>query len=129
MIPNEEIYARFLEWRRVENPCERCHGSGVRAYSSTAKWSGGIGGQIITGGVCDLCWGSGDQDYKGANLREFVKLKDKLKKLEDVAKAAKCVYDYLKIRIERGDVSLEGAAAELKDPLQKAGILEMGKVI
>lgn len=57
--------------------CKTCQGSGVKAYPSTATWHGGIGGQAITSDVCNQCWGSGDLNRKGANLKELTaKLRD-----------------------------------------------------
>jgi hypothetical protein len=37
----------FLNWRGIEkgNECDSCGGSGIRVYSSTATWKGGIGGR------------------------------------------------------------------------------------
>jgi len=49
--------------------CPACRGFGERAYSSTATWRGGMGGSMITSGVCDHCWGSGRTDQNGPNLR------------------------------------------------------------
>jgi len=65
-------YQRMLQWRSVESPCPKCHGSGVRTYGSTATWRGGIGGQAMTVDACDQCWGSGDEHRKGADLRELM---------------------------------------------------------
>jgi hypothetical protein len=64
-----EMRSIFLEWRGVEAPCGTCDGSGVRVYGSTATWRGGVGGQAVTTGVCDACWGSGDMHRKYTNLR------------------------------------------------------------
>ena len=66
-----------------QNVCEKCGGSGVHVYSSTATWMGGIGGQAMTMDVCDGCWGSGDKNRKGADLREV--LRDK-RNLLDIGK-------------------------------------------
>ena len=65
---------RFLAWRDIEleNVCTSCGGSGRRAYASTATWHGGIGGQAITGGVCDKCWGSGDKMRPGYDQRKHL---------------------------------------------------------
>jgi len=49
--------------------CTKCRGSGVRIYSSTATWRGGMGGAAMTRDVCDECWGTGDQDRHGVDLR------------------------------------------------------------
>ena len=44
-----------------EDRCTSCSGHGKRTYGSTATWRGGLGGQMMTNGVCDGCWGSGDR--------------------------------------------------------------------
>jgi hypothetical protein len=49
--------------------CSKCGGTGYRAYGSTSTWRGGIGGQAITSGICDSCWGSGRSDKTFGNLR------------------------------------------------------------
>lgn len=67
--PNDPSYKLFLQWRGVRTPCPKCNGSGVRIYSSTATWQGGMGGAAMTRAVCDECWGSGDQDRHGVDLR------------------------------------------------------------
>lgn len=59
-------------WRRGIEPdevCDKCHGMGVRSYSNTSLWRGGIGGQAISSGICDGCWGSGNKDKPWMNLR------------------------------------------------------------
>jgi hypothetical protein len=77
-----EIYNRafkdFLSRRGIEidlgdEPCRACSGYGYRAYGSTATWRGGIGGQMITGDICDLCWGSGNAKKPWLNLRRVSK--------------------------------------------------------
>lgn len=68
-IEREGLHQRLLEWRDVEDPCPVCSGSGVKTYGSTATWMGGIGGQMVTSGVCDSCWGSGDAHRKWTDLR------------------------------------------------------------
>jgi hypothetical protein len=61
----------FKSWRNIETLCTVCSGAGVRAYSSTTGWHGGIGGQMMISGVCDHCWGSGDEHRHGADLRRI----------------------------------------------------------
>ena len=68
-FPKQLAELGVLQARGVEIPCETCHGLGTRAYRSTATWHGGIGGQMVTGDVCDKCWGTGDKYQKGANLK------------------------------------------------------------
>lgn len=63
----------FLEARGVETPCSECGGFGRRTYSSTSTWGGGIGGQAMTDDVCDHCWGTGDENRKGADLRKMTR--------------------------------------------------------
>lgn len=65
----ESTWRDFIEQRGVETPCGKCSGLGVCAYGSTATWSGGIGGQAMTSGICDKCWGSGDATRPWLNLR------------------------------------------------------------
>jgi len=65
-------YVDFLEMRNIDEPCPVCNGFGCRAYANTTQWKGGIGGQMITNGVCDYCWGSGDRYRHGANLNELM---------------------------------------------------------
>lgn len=72
MADQDAQYQAFLSWRGVESPCQKCSGSGVRMYGSTATWRGGIGGQMCTTDVCDACWGTGDEHRKGADLRALM---------------------------------------------------------
>ena len=60
-----------IRWRGVEEPCDTCVGMGVRSYSSTAGWAGGVGGSMMTMGTCDACWGSGDAGLPGVDLRRL----------------------------------------------------------
>lgn len=54
--------SKFIcDFRGVHHPCTVCRGMGVILYPSTSKWRGGIGGSAITRGICDHCWGSGDE--------------------------------------------------------------------
>lgn len=71
MSERDDEVERFLAWRGVETPCRGCGGAGTRAYGSTATWRGGVGGQSMTSDVCDRCWGTGDAERHGANLREL----------------------------------------------------------
>lgn len=69
---SDDLRELLLEWRCIETACSTCGGSGVRAYGSTATWHGGIGGASITNDVCDRCWGSGDTNRPGVNLRQMM---------------------------------------------------------
>ena len=51
--------------------CPGCGGMGEKAHGDTSIWAGGIGGQAITTGVCDKCWGTGRTDKTGVNLRRY----------------------------------------------------------
>lgn len=77
---SEVRYDHFLFWRGIrseEDACETCQGSGLRVYSSTATWHGGIGGAAMTRDVCDKCWGSGDKTRPGLNQREWFYRRDR----------------------------------------------------
>jgi len=88
----------YIFKERPEFPCKKCGGRGERAYGTTATWTGSAGGNMITGGVCDRCWGTGDAKNKGPNLRVlYMELKeikwlkaerDKLQKQADSLKDA-----------------------------------------
>lgn len=73
----DNFYRNALYWRGIDEEyggakvCNACGGSGQRGYGSTSTWHGGVGGQQITGDVCDKCWGSGDLNNKGADLRRL----------------------------------------------------------
>jgi hypothetical protein len=75
--PNEDdLQIRFsfsdiLSMRGIDcgHECTECMGMGVKVYGSTATWHGGIGGQAMTSGICDKCWGSGDRNRPWLNLR------------------------------------------------------------
>jgi len=82
----DEEWKSFLSMRGVEIPCSSCGGLGRKSYSCTSTWRKGIGGQVITGDVCDKCWGTGDANKQGANLRvishEIDELNRRIKELE-----------------------------------------------
>lgn len=82
----DDVMSRWYEMRGVETPCAKCGGAGWRNYANTATWHGGIGGQAITAAVCDVCWGSGDVNCKGEDLR---KLYARLTTLETLVKAVR----------------------------------------
>jgi hypothetical protein len=56
----KEIAQFIMDERGVRTPCGECSGLGVKTYGSTSTWRGGVGGQMMTAGVCNRCWGSGD---------------------------------------------------------------------
>jgi RecJ-like exonuclease len=84
------MYMRMLEWRGIDPVynddvvCPACGGSGVKSYTNTTTWHGGIGGQQCTSDVCDDCWGSGKQNKPGVDLR---KLFSKLRTLSEDKKS------------------------------------------
>ncbi len=57
----KDRYAQFLSWRGIEKPCKQCGGAGSLVYGDTAMGRG-IGGQTMTRGRCNKCWGSGDAE-------------------------------------------------------------------
>jgi hypothetical protein len=84
---DDELLTRFLDWRGVETMCPTCTGAGSRTYSNTAQWRrGAIAGQMMTVGVCDTCWGSGDLHRPWVDLRrleeELRMLRKKVTELE-----------------------------------------------
>lgn len=69
--PDKDAWESMCDIRGVETPCSKCHGYGVRLYGSTSTWRGGIGGQALTKGICDSCWGSGDANSPWLDLRKL----------------------------------------------------------
>jgi hypothetical protein len=69
-----DMRQRFLEWRNIydeKDVCNECGGSGIKSYSSTSMFGSGCGGQIVTSGVCDKCWGSGNKNEPWLNLKKL----------------------------------------------------------
>lgn len=80
----EQFIEQCLWWRGIEPGCEcnTCGGAGTRAYGSTSTWRGGVGGQMITSGVCDKCWGSGDKDRPWPSHRRIAYLESEMARLK-----------------------------------------------
>jgi DnaJ-class molecular chaperone len=68
-----DCFEQFLKWRNIpfNSVCNKCSGSGVFLYSNTSTWRGGLGGQALTYDVCDSCWGSGNIEKKGFDLKKL----------------------------------------------------------
>lgn len=79
----EEFLEQCLLWRGIEPDCacKECGGAGTKGYGDTSTWRGGVGGQMITNGVCDKCWGSGDEYRKWPSHREMDNLRERLKRI------------------------------------------------
>lgn len=71
MIDNGEHWKFLWEMRGIETPCKRCDGTGRIVYGSTSTFMRGIGGAVMTPGICDRCWGSGDSNRPGPNLKSL----------------------------------------------------------
>lgn len=69
--------------------CERCGGTQYIAYADTSTWRGGAGGQAITVGICDECWGTGRKDRKGPNLRDIERRSSVPLEIMEIAKSMK----------------------------------------
>lgn len=84
-LSSEQLTESFLDWRGIdpEHACKRCGGSGTRAYGDTSTWRGGVGGQMITSGPCDKCWGSGDEYRHWPSHRQFDAMKRELERLRE----------------------------------------------
>lgn len=87
-MDQSEIFKHIRNYRNVFDPCEKCGGTGVTMYSNTSKWRGGFGGQMITSGQCDSCWGSGDKYRPWENLRLMEQ-----RKAEDVREEAAKLFE------------------------------------
>jgi hypothetical protein len=85
---------RRLAWRGVRSPCPKCTGAGRRGYPGGQTWRGGMGTTLVTWDVCDGCWGSGDVDAPGVDLRAMEAQRRALAVYEDALAA----YDAAKAR-------------------------------
>ena len=92
----EGEYARMLEWRGIEhgNECKGCGGAGVTTYGSTATWRGGVGGQTITAGICDKCWGSGQHTRPWLSLRKLDAERQRARLPEELVERIRTAVEY-----------------------------------
>ena len=111
MTDRDEVLAMLLEWRDVETPCERCGGSGRTSYASTATWRGGVGGCAMTADVCDACWGTGDANRRGVDLR---RLRD-----EETARVERRAAELLATRLGVAYEGLRPTLVALADELDR----------
>lgn len=79
---------RALALVRCGISCSSCHGYGTRTYGSTSTWGSGCGGQAMTEGVCDTCWGTGRTDKIGTDLRKLKALTKDGNSCKDIKEAA-----------------------------------------
>jgi hypothetical protein len=75
-VTRDEALSEVLRMRGVETPCETCHGMGVRWYLGAFTWKDAGGGGDRRRDVCDSCWGTGDADRQGVNLRKMAAEED-----------------------------------------------------
>lgn len=108
----EAAFRAFIQHRGVDVPCQSCRGLGTRLYGSTATWHGGAGGQTVTTDICDRCWGSGDEERHGVNLRTLA--------TKDAEVAAQ------KLRADAAELRLHRDAARLADEV--AALVRRGVV-
>ena len=79
----EQFVEQAQLWRGVdpEHACSRCGGAGTRAYGDTSTYRGGVGGQMITNGPCDKCWGSGDEHRPWPSHRMIDGMRQEIERL------------------------------------------------
>lgn len=80
----EARHAWLCDVRYVDSPCPGCSGAGVKVYGSTSTWRGGIGGQAMTPGVCDKCWGSGDAERPWPSWRAIHRERERAERAEEL---------------------------------------------
>ena len=76
-MTRQEVFNDILSCRGIDAPdlaCEECAGLGVKSYSDTSTWRGGVGGQAFTPDVCDRCWGSGQKHRPWPSHRRFFQM-------------------------------------------------------
>ena len=72
-MSKEELLSILQIYRNVmeEEICPDCSGFGVKTYSNTSTWHGGIGGQALRADVCNKCWGSGNKNNPWPSHKEY----------------------------------------------------------
>ena len=75
-----DFLAALLVHRGIDEDdyCPECGATGTKTYGSSATWSGGVGGQMMTNSVCDKCWGSGSKSRPWASWRQREDLSRKI---------------------------------------------------
>jgi hypothetical protein len=120
-ISPEQLREAIYEAQRLtlagEN-CDSCGGLGRRAYGSTSTWSGGAGGQMMTADVCDRCWGSGDVDLPGEDLRVVLRERRECKRMLDLLERAARM---LRNNYQALDSAERDAVADIEQLLKKIG--------
>lgn len=65
------LLLRGIDTGNGDTVCDKCSGVGIRVYGDTSTWRMGAGGQAITSGICNACWGSGASNRPWADLRNL----------------------------------------------------------
>ena len=111
MIYDDETMRKFMKWRGVEFPCQRCRGAGVYHYGHGSTWRGGMGTASGAWDVCNVCWGTGDEHRHGVNLRE--------QQDEETKRIAKRAGELLADSVGANFGSTEHAIRAIADELEK----------
>lgn len=124
----EARYTWLCDVRCVDSPCPTCSGAGVAVYGSTSTWHGGIGGQAMTSGVCDKCWGSGDAERPWPSWRTIARERERVARLEGALRALVTAADEQRAdiycggdEVEPGDATLYAVAAAARALLADGG--------
>lgn len=120
----------WQEWMRmmlgVSDPCDACGGIGRRTYPCTSVWRGGAGGQTLTSGICDKCWGTGDLRNIGVNLREALAQQQRAEQAEAALAAARQAHEDETVAVMRVleeaipglDIAPDGGSCSLPDAVR-----------
>lgn len=100
-----------------DDRCERCGGRGEIAYANTSTYNHGIGGQMITGGVCDLCWGSGKKHTHWKSWKEINEMYKKDKQSQSRIQAIKDID--VEAEAECGCPSCHAVATSIKSKIDE----------
>lgn len=123
-VTNEQFLMLLCHHKGIKVPCKICHGLGTYMYSNSATWhKEGMACQAFTNDICDNCWGSGDENKHGLNLRQLTlntKRRDRAEALKHISSILGCNLSLMKLFINHYADTIENLSKKRKLPKEFA---------
>jgi hypothetical protein len=120
-VTDEQFRQLLCYYKGITTPCTQCGGVGTYMYSNTATWrQSGIAGQAFTRDVCDHCWGSGDEDKHGCDLRKMTlkhRRRDRVDALKHISAMLGCNMSTTKVYVSYYADVIATMAKKRKPPI------------
>lgn len=81
--------------------CCSCNGHGETIYGDTSGWMRTGGGQMVTSGVCERCWGTGRADRTGPDLSRINRIEKQNEHLHLLAAEHDCEMSRVTLVLEQ----------------------------